>query len=72
MRGKLRDKRAAEKRDYYKREAIEKRRPGKRSLPAKPRYEEEEEYDELEDYDLEAEEAEEQIIIPSNAAKVKH
>ncbi|MBE3560854.1 MAG: hypothetical protein IMW89_16785 [Ktedonobacteraceae bacterium] len=31
MRGKLRDKRAAEKRDYFKREAVERRRPGKRN-----------------------------------------
>jgi hypothetical protein len=47
MRGKLRDKRAAEKRDYFKRETIERRRPGKRTRPVRH---EEDDY-ELENYE---------------------
>lgn len=69
MRGKLRDKRAAERRDYFKRETIERRRPAKRQRTSWPGQTE----DELENYEPGLDDEEEEIevkISPDETRKV--
>lgn len=65
MRGKLRDKRPTNKRDIFKRETLERRRPSKRD--ARTTFwlqgQEEDEFD-LELEDEEEEEDEEQVQVP--------
>jgi hypothetical protein len=55
MRGKLRDKRAATKRDYIKREVLERRRPAKRDSRSSWLFQQSLEDDELE-FELDEEE----------------
>jgi hypothetical protein len=58
MRGKLRDKRAASKRDFVKREVLERRRPAKRDTRSSWLHQQSLEDDEL-DFEPDEEEEEE-------------
>jgi hypothetical protein len=60
MRGKLRDKRATAKRDIFKREGMERHRPGKRDNRSMIRFSLQMEDDDFE-FDLEEEELEEEL-----------
>jgi hypothetical protein len=59
MRGKLRDKRASTKRDYVKREVLERRRPTKRDSRSSWLLQQSLEDDELE-FEMDAEEEDQQ------------
>jgi hypothetical protein len=66
MRGKLRDKRATTKRDFAKREVLERRRPAKRDSRSSWLYQQSLEDDELE---FEMEEEEEDVQEENSSPK---
>jgi hypothetical protein len=66
MRGKLRDKRATSKRDFVKREVLERRRPGKRDTRSSWLVQQSLEDDDL---DFELDEEEEEDVKEDSSAK---